>query len=100
MTGYGAAAAEAPTARVTVEVRSLNQRFLDVRVTAPREFAAFEREVNRRRTTVSKPSRNSVKPRHPTETTRRGREDVWIRLPRLCPLCPLCRSEFHQDTTM
>jgi len=48
MTGYGAGAAEAPTARVTVEVRSLNQRFLDVRVTAPREFAAFEREVRDR----------------------------------------------------
>ena len=48
MTGYGAGTAEAPTARITVEVRSLNQRFLDVRVTAPREFAAFEREVRDR----------------------------------------------------
>ena len=48
MTGYGSGTAEAPTARVTVEVRSLNQRFLDVRVTAPREFAAFEREVRDR----------------------------------------------------
>jgi uncharacterized protein (TIGR00255 family) len=48
MTGYGSGTAEAPTARITVEVRSLNQRFLDVRVTAPREFAAFEREVRDR----------------------------------------------------
>jgi uncharacterized protein (TIGR00255 family) len=48
MTGYGAGAAEAPAARITVEVRSLNQRFLDVRVTAPREFAAFEREIRDR----------------------------------------------------
>jgi uncharacterized protein (TIGR00255 family) len=60
MTGYGAGAAEAPTARVTVEVRSLNQRFLDVRVTAPREFAAFEREVRDRVRAVAERGRVEV----------------------------------------
>jgi uncharacterized protein (TIGR00255 family) len=48
MTGYGAASAEAATARVAVEVRSVNQRFLDVRVTLPREYVAWEREVRDR----------------------------------------------------
>jgi uncharacterized protein YicC (UPF0701 family) len=36
MTGYGTGSAEAPTARVSVEVRSVNQRFLDVKVSGPR----------------------------------------------------------------
>lgn len=48
MTGYGAATAEAPTARVTVEIRGVNQRFLDVKVGLPREYAAWEAEVRER----------------------------------------------------
>jgi len=48
MTGYGAGSATAPTARVTVEIRSVNQRFLDVKVTAPRDYAAWEREIRDR----------------------------------------------------
>src|SRR5207237_734924 len=40
MTGYGAGRADAPSARVTVEVRGVNQRFLDLRIVAPREYAA------------------------------------------------------------
>jgi uncharacterized protein (TIGR00255 family) len=45
---------------VTVEVRSLNQRFLDVRVAAPREFAAFEREVRDRVRAVAERGRVEV----------------------------------------
>jgi uncharacterized protein (TIGR00255 family) len=48
MTGYGAASADAPAARITVEIRSVNQRFLDVKVNAPREYAAWESEVRER----------------------------------------------------
>jgi uncharacterized protein (TIGR00255 family) len=48
MTGFGAAAVDAPAARIAVEVRSVNQRFLDVKVTAPREYAAWERELRDR----------------------------------------------------
>jgi uncharacterized protein (TIGR00255 family) len=44
MTGYGTAAASIPSGRVSVEIRSVNQRFLDVRVTAPREYAPWEAE--------------------------------------------------------
>lgn len=44
MTGYGSASAPIPGGRVTVEVRAVNQRFLDVRVTAPREYGSWEAE--------------------------------------------------------
>ena len=42
MTGFGAAAAAIAGGRLTIELRSVNQRFLDVRVTAPREYAPWE----------------------------------------------------------
>ncbi len=48
MTGYGAASADAPGARVTVEVRGVNQRFLDVKVSVPREYAGVEAEIRER----------------------------------------------------
>jgi uncharacterized protein (TIGR00255 family) len=48
MTGYGTASADAPGARVTVEVRGVNQRFLDVKVSVPREYAGAEAEIRER----------------------------------------------------
>jgi len=42
LTGFGTAAAASPGGRLTIELRSVNQRFLDVRVTAPREYAPWE----------------------------------------------------------
>ena len=42
MTGYGAASEPIAGGRLTIELRSVNQRFLDVRVTAPREYAPWE----------------------------------------------------------
>ena len=48
MTGYGAASADAPAARVSVEIRGTNQRFLDLRVSTPREYAAWESQVRDR----------------------------------------------------
>jgi uncharacterized protein (TIGR00255 family) len=45
MTGYGTAAADAPTARISVEIRGVNQRFLDVKVAIPREYAAWESDI-------------------------------------------------------
>jgi len=44
MTGFGAAAATIPSGRVAVEVRAVNQRFLDVRINAPREYGQWEAE--------------------------------------------------------
>ncbi|HUE31244.1 MAG TPA: YicC/YloC family endoribonuclease, partial [Verrucomicrobiae bacterium] len=60
MTGYGAGRADAPTARVTVELRSVNQRFLDVKIVAPREYAAWEREVRDRVRAVAQRGRVEV----------------------------------------
>ena len=42
MTGYGSASETIAGGRLTIELRTVNQRFLDVRVTAPREYAAWE----------------------------------------------------------
>ena len=48
MTGYGAGAAEAGTARVSIEIRGVNQRFLDVKLAIPREYAAWEADIRER----------------------------------------------------
>ncbi len=48
MTGFGAGAASTPGARISVEVRGVNQRHLDVRIAAPREYAGWERELRER----------------------------------------------------
>jgi uncharacterized protein (TIGR00255 family) len=45
MTGFGTAAVRMAAARVTVDVRAVNHRFLDVRVTLPREYAPWEGDV-------------------------------------------------------
>jgi uncharacterized protein (TIGR00255 family) len=42
MTGYGSGTAKVPGARITVEVRSVNQRFLDVNLKGPREYITLE----------------------------------------------------------
>lgn len=60
MTGYGAASADAPTARVTVEIRGVNQRYLDVRVAAPREYAAWEAIIRDRVRAVAQRGRVDV----------------------------------------
>ena len=48
MTGYGAASADARAARVSAEIRGVNQRFLDLKVSLPREYAAWESEIRER----------------------------------------------------
>ncbi|HYR96645.1 MAG TPA: YicC/YloC family endoribonuclease [Candidatus Binatus sp.] len=78
MTGYGSGRAEAPTARVTVEIRGVNQRFLDVKVTAPRDYAAWEREVRDRVRSVAQRGRVEVTVARATVAGRR-RYDVAVR---------------------
>ena len=48
MTGYGQATADLPGARVTVEVRSVNNRFADLRLRLPEALAGWEPEARRR----------------------------------------------------
>jgi uncharacterized protein (TIGR00255 family) len=62
MTGYGEATGLGKTARVTVQVRTVNHRHLDMQVRAPREYLAFEEEARR----VIR------------EEVARGRVEIWI----------------------
>ncbi len=47
MTGFGRATADTPSGRLTVEVRTLNSRHLEVAVKGPRELGHLEMEVRR-----------------------------------------------------
>lgn len=47
MTGFGAAQATVPGGRVTVEVRSVNSRFLELRIGLPREHQGLEAELRK-----------------------------------------------------
>jgi uncharacterized protein (TIGR00255 family) len=60
MTGYGAGRAGTAAVRVSVEIRSVNQRFLDVKLSLPREYAAWERELRQRVTAVADRGRVEV----------------------------------------
>lgn len=48
MTGYGQATADLPGARVTVEVRSVNNRFADLRLRLPEALSGWEPDARRR----------------------------------------------------
>ena len=45
MTGYGQASWQGKGCKITVEVRSVNQRFLEARFNLPREYVAWEAEL-------------------------------------------------------
>ena len=45
MTGFGAAASAVPGGRIAAEARSVNHRFLDVRIVVPREYMRWEGEL-------------------------------------------------------
>ena len=44
MTGYGSGSATFPGGRVTVEIRTVNHRFLELKMPLPREFLAYEQD--------------------------------------------------------
>jgi uncharacterized protein (TIGR00255 family) len=66
MTGYGQGAAEAPGIKVTVELRSVNNRFADLKLRLPDELTPIEQELRRK----------------VLATVKRGRVDVELRLER------------------
>jgi uncharacterized protein (TIGR00255 family) len=47
MTGYGEASSQIRGTRVTIQVRSLNHRHLDLQLRAPREYLSFEEEIRK-----------------------------------------------------
>jgi len=58
MTGYGEAAQNVRGARVTVQIRSLNHRHLDLQLRVPREYLSLEEEI--RKTIREKISRGRI----------------------------------------
>jgi len=73
MTGYGQGSAEIPRARITVVLRSVNNRFADVRLKLPPELAAWETALRKRCQAV----------------IRRGRLDVGVTVERTAEGEPL-----------
>ena len=47
MTGYGEAAQQVRGTKITVQVRSLNHRHLDLQLRVPREYLSFEEEIRK-----------------------------------------------------
>lgn len=47
MTGYGAADGQATRVGLAVEVKSVNQRYLDIKISAPREYGPWESDFRR-----------------------------------------------------
>jgi len=47
MTGYGRASAAAGEGEITVEIRTVNHRFIDFSVRVPRPLSGFEREIEK-----------------------------------------------------
>ncbi len=66
MTGYGSGAAEAPGVKITVELRSVNNRFADLKLRLPDVLSPFEQELRRK----------------VLATVKRGRVDVDVRVDR------------------
>ena len=66
MTGYGQGAAEAPGLKVTVELRSVNNRFVDLKLRLPDALSRFEPDLRRK----------------VLLTVKRGRVDLDLRLER------------------
>jgi uncharacterized protein (TIGR00255 family) len=62
MTGYGEASHQNKYAKITVQVRSLNHRHLDIQLRVPREYLGFEEEI-----------RKSLR-----EAVSRGRIDLFV----------------------
>ena len=47
MTGYGEASQNVSGAKVTVQIRSLNHRHLDLQLRVPREYLSFEETIRK-----------------------------------------------------
>jgi uncharacterized protein (TIGR00255 family) len=62
MTGYGEASHQNKNARITVQIKSLNHRHLDLQLRVPREYLGYEEEI-----------RKSVR-----ATVSRGRVDLFV----------------------
>jgi len=80
MTGYGIAMADLPVGKVSVEVRCLNHKYLDLSLKLPRGFFPWERKV-----------RDLVR-----ERIARGRVDITVKLQRSAAQMP----QYQMDPDM
>lgn len=47
MTGFGRASSDAPFGRLTVEIQSVNRKYLEIFISSPKEFAQYDHEVRK-----------------------------------------------------
>jgi uncharacterized protein (TIGR00255 family) len=45
MTGFGRAVSDTPLGKLTVEIQSINRKYLEVGISLPKEFSRFEQEI-------------------------------------------------------
>lgn len=76
MTGFGTAAAPVPGGRLVAEVRSVNARFLDLKIALPREHVALEGEVRESVQASVERGRVEVAVRREGTARRRARVEV------------------------
>jgi uncharacterized protein (TIGR00255 family) len=79
MTGYGQGTAEVPGLKVTVELRSVNNRFVDLKLRLPDALAPVEQELRRKVAATVKRGRVDVDLRF--ERTRTGERPLTLNRP-------------------
>ncbi len=100
MTGYGQASTDVGEARVTVELRTLNHRYADLRLRLPPDLAAAEREM--RRTILQRIKRGRVELTVNVESIEGGTSKPQLNRPLLDEVLATCktlRDELHIEGT-
>ena len=82
MTGFGAASAPIEGGRMVVEVRSVNARFLDLKISLPREHQAVEGEVREATQGAIERGRVEVSVRREGPVRRRPKVEIDLELAR------------------
>ena len=90
MTGYGQASTEVGDARVTIELRTLNHRYADLRLRLPPELAASEREI--RRTVLQRIKRGRVELTVNVQSVEGGTSKPQLNRPLLDEVLATCKS--------
>ena len=90
MTGYGQASTEVGEARVTVELRTLNHRYADLRLRLPPELAAAEREI--RRSVLQRIKRGRVELTVNVESVEGGASKPQLNRPLLDEMLATCKT--------
>jgi len=90
MTGYGQASTEVKEARVTVELRTLNHRYADLRLRLPPELASAEREL--RRTILQRIKRGRVELTINVEPIEGGASRPQLNRPLLDEVLAACKT--------